>query len=105
MRPEPRQDATLEEEKIFTVTTLHGKRDDAMLELCARHMIQCVSELGCERCVLVLFWDRPACQVVVCFVPCLIRPLLLALGFKNLTPATIKEIVDVVLEFGSLLHG
>jgi proteasome assembly chaperone 3 len=38
------------------VRTLIGKRDDALLSACARHVGEVLVSKGCEKCVFVLFY-------------------------------------------------
>lgn len=44
-----RAEAVLEGRHTFTVDTLLGRRDEASLMVCARHMAEKLSDAGCSR--------------------------------------------------------
>uniref|UniRef100_A0A6T5UGU5 Uncharacterized protein n=1 Tax=Polyblepharides amylifera TaxID=1486889 RepID=A0A6T5UGU5_9CHLO len=58
----------------YTVSSLLGRRDEPLLEICARRMMELLTDSGCRR------------------------PLLLTLGLKNHSMGTMKSIIVLVLK-------
>jgi len=73
---EAKQDKAQDGTTSYSVNTLLGKRDEPLLEIAARQIVEQLSRVG-EK-----------------------RPLMITLGLKKHTPANLKTIVKLVLENG-----
>jgi len=62
----------------FSTTTLLGRRDEPLLEICARRLMELMAQAGCRR------------------------PLLLTLGLKNNCAATLKSILELIMFRGKV---
>lgn len=69
-----RQDVAYDGTTTYSVSTLMGKRDEPLLESCTRRLVELMGSQGCKR------------------------PLILTLGLKSHTAATLKGITDLIIK-------
>mmetsp|Transcript_32023 Transcript_32023/g.90876 ORF Transcript_32023/g.90876 Transcript_32023/m.90876 type:complete len:126 (+) Transcript_32023:580-957(+) len=68
-----REERALEGDPTYSVTVLLGRRDEPVLSLCARGLVERISAQGCAK------------------------PLLLFLGFKEHSASAARRVIDVVM--------